>query len=249
MCVCVCSDEPVAEQTFQTQLMVPMQHLNTDSSPDASPLAPLPRSASTANLQSASKLILSSRLVYSQRLELPAGVEVTRATPSAGEPARAVESSVRCRQEQPHLSGVTCLFTVPCVSLFKCLSLSLCLSVSLSLCLSVSLSLCLSLSLSLSPGHLSSSSIYPVCLAPYLIVTTCSDSHVRFWRCAVEGEEGQEEGQAEGRAYRWEPWALLNEEEDNNSSVRVSGRPVAVSCFYTGRLAVSFKQPRPGQVG
>ncbi|XP_046897782.1 dmX-like protein 2 isoform X2 [Hypomesus transpacificus] len=174
-----CMDEPVAEQTFQSQLMVPMQHLNTDSSPDASPLTSLPRSASTANLQSASKLILSSRLVYSQRLELPPGVEVTRATPSA--------------------------------------------------------------------GHLSSSSIYPVCLAPYLIVTTCSDSHVRFWRCAVEGEEGQEEGQEEGRAYRWEPWALLNEEEDNNSSVCVSGRPVAVSCSYTGRLAVSFKQPRPEQ--
>ena len=86
MCVCVRADEPVAEQTFQSQLMVPMQHLNTDSSPDASPLTSLPRSASTANLQSASKLILSSRLVYSQRLELPPGVEVTRATPSAGGP-------------------------------------------------------------------------------------------------------------------------------------------------------------------
>lgn len=44
----------------------------------------MPRSASTANLQSASKLILSSKLVYSKRLDLPHGVEVTRATPSAG---------------------------------------------------------------------------------------------------------------------------------------------------------------------
>uniref|UniRef100_A0A673ZK05 Dmx-like 2 n=1 Tax=Salmo trutta TaxID=8032 RepID=A0A673ZK05_SALTR len=127
--------------------------------------SPLSRSASTANLQSASKLILSSKLVCSHRLDLPVGVEVTRATPSA--------------------------------------------------------------------GHLSSSSIYPVCLAPYLIVTTCSDSRVRFWRCSVEGES---------RVYHWEPWALLNEEEDNNSAVCVPGRPVAVSCSYTGRLAVSFKQ-------
>ncbi|AWP01359.1 putative dmX-like protein 2 [Scophthalmus maximus] len=109
-----CVDEPRPDYSFQSQLMVPNQVANADSSPETSPIRPLPRSASTANLQSASKLILSSKLVYSKRLDLPHGVEVTRATPSA--------------------------------------------------------------------GHLSSSSIYPVCLAPYLIVTTCSDSRVRFWR-------------------------------------------------------------------
>uniref|UniRef100_A0A8C7J9X9 Dmx-like 2 n=1 Tax=Oncorhynchus kisutch TaxID=8019 RepID=A0A8C7J9X9_ONCKI len=152
-------------QSVQSQLTIPFQQSTADTSP-----SPLPRSASTANLQSASKLILSSKLVCSHRLDLPVGVEVTRATPSA--------------------------------------------------------------------GHLSSSSIYPVCLAPYLIVTTCSDSRVRFWRCSVEGGEttlGCEEG--ENRIYHWEPWALLNEEEDNNSAVCVPGRPVAVSCSYTGRLA------------
>lgn len=101
--------------------------------------------------------------------------------------------------------------------------------------------------LHLASGHLSSSSIYPVCLAPYLIVTTCSDSRVRFWRCAVEGDEGYSD-EHDNRAYRWEPWALMNEEEDNNSAVCVSGRPVAVSCSYIGRLAVAFKQPRQGQV-
>lgn len=97
-------------------------------------------------------------------------------------------------------------------------------------------------------GHLSSSSIYPVCLAPYLIVTTCSDSRVRFWHCAVESDEGYSEDEQDNRVYRWEPWALMNEEEDNNSAVSVSGRPVAVSCSYTGRLAVAFKKPRQGQV-
>lgn len=56
-----------------------------DSSPDISPgISPIPRSSSIANLQTASKLILSSRLVYSQPLDLPVGVEVIRATPSAG---------------------------------------------------------------------------------------------------------------------------------------------------------------------
>ncbi|XP_037647222.1 dmX-like protein 2 isoform X8 [Sebastes umbrosus] len=175
-----CVDEPSSDFSFQSQLMVPNQAMNADSSPEMSPVRPLPRSASTANLQSASKLILSSKLVYSKRLDLPHGVEVTRATPSA--------------------------------------------------------------------GHLSSSSIYPVCLAPYLIVTTCSDSRVRFWRCAVEGDDGYNEDDRDNRAYRWEPWALMNEEDDNNSAVCVSGRPVAVSCSYIGRLAMAFKKPRQGQL-
>ncbi|XP_070692350.1 dmX-like protein 2 isoform X2 [Pempheris klunzingeri] len=175
-----CVDEPSPDYSFQSQLMVPNQGMNADSSPETSPIRPLPRSASTANLQSASKLILSSKLVYSKRLDLPHGVEVTRATPSA--------------------------------------------------------------------GHLSSSSIYPVCLAPYLIVTTCSDSRVRFWHCAVECDDGYSEDDQDNRVYRWEPWALMNEEEDNNSAVCVSGRPVAVSCSYIGRLAVAFKKPRQGQL-
>ncbi|XP_028257117.1 dmX-like protein 2 isoform X6 [Parambassis ranga] len=173
-----CVDEPSPDYSFQSQLMVPNQLVNADSSPETSPVRPLPRSASTANLQSASKLILSSKLVYSKRLDLPHGVEVTRATPSA--------------------------------------------------------------------GHLSSSSIYPVCLAPYLIVTTCSDSRVRFWRCDVDGDDGDDDHN--NRVYHWEPWTLMNEEKDNNSAVCVSGRPVAVSCSYIGRLAVAFKQPRQGQL-
>ncbi|XP_059928097.1 dmX-like protein 2 isoform X6 [Gadus macrocephalus] len=168
-----CVDEPSPDYSFQSQLMVPQQAMNPDSSPETSPMTALPRSASTANLLTASKLILSSKLVYSKRLDLPHGVEVTRATPSA--------------------------------------------------------------------GHLSSSSIYPVCLAPYLIVTTCSDSRVRFWHCTVEGSGEAERG---ARAYRWAPWALLNDEEDSNSAVSVAGRPVAVACSYTGRLAVAFKQTR-----
>ncbi|KAG8001262.1 DmX-like protein 2, partial [Nibea albiflora] len=175
-----CVDEPSPDYSFQSQLMVPNQVVNADSSPETSPIRPLPRSASTANLQSASKLILSSKLVYSKRLDLPHGVEVTRATPSA--------------------------------------------------------------------GHLSSSSIYPVCLAPYLIVTACSDSRVRFWHCAVECDDGYSKDDQDNLVYRWEPWALMNEEEDNNSAVGVYGRPVAVSCSYIGRLAVAFKKPRQGQL-
>lgn len=82
--LCYVPDGQSPDYSFQSQLMVPYQVVNADSSPETSPIRPLPRSASTANLQSASKLILSSKLVYSKRLDLPHGVEVTRATPSAG---------------------------------------------------------------------------------------------------------------------------------------------------------------------
>uniref|UniRef100_A0A8C1Z6F7 Dmx-like 2 n=1 Tax=Cyprinus carpio TaxID=7962 RepID=A0A8C1Z6F7_CYPCA len=176
-----CVEEPINEHVFQNQLTVPLNQNYGDSSPDTTPgHSPLPRSSSSANLQSASKLILSSKLVYSQRLDLPPGVELIRATPSA--------------------------------------------------------------------GHLSSSSIYPVCLAPYLIVTNCSDGRVRFWHCRVDMDLSVPHLK-ETRLYRWEHWKLLKEEEDNDSSVSVAGRPVAVSCSYTGRLAVSFKQILPENEG
>ncbi|TRY93847.1 hypothetical protein DNTS_023768, partial [Danionella cerebrum] len=173
-----CVEEPVNDYMFQNQLTVPLSQNNADSSPEITPgHSPLPRSSSSANLQSANKLILSSKLVYTQRLDLPIGVELIRATPSA--------------------------------------------------------------------GHLSSSSIYPVCLAPYLIVTTCSDGRVRFWHCRVETDTSPSQLE-ETHLYSWEQWSLLKDEEDNDSSVCVAGRPVAVSCSYTGRLAISFKQMSPG---
>ncbi|XP_073159982.1 dmX-like protein 2 isoform X6 [Lepidochelys kempii] len=158
----------------ENQLCVP-EPKTVESSPDTSPgSTPMPRSSSIANLQTASKLILSSRLVYSYPLDLPTGVEVIRATPSA--------------------------------------------------------------------GHLSSSSIYPVCLAPYLVVTSCSDNKVRFWRCTVEMDLNS--GKEVRETYHWRKWPLMNDEGENNSStVHIIGRPVAVSCSYTGRLAVAYKQP------
>uniref|UniRef100_A0A803XV75 Dmx like 2 n=1 Tax=Meleagris gallopavo TaxID=9103 RepID=A0A803XV75_MELGA len=169
-----CLAKPTETTLSENKLSIPEQK-TVDSSPDLSPgVSPIPRSSSIANLQTASKLILSSRLVYSQPLDLPVGVEVIRATPSA--------------------------------------------------------------------GHLSSSSIYPVCLAPYLIVTSCSDNRVRFWRCTVETDLNSKNEERE--TYHWRKWPLMNDEgEDNSSTVTIVGRPVAVSCSYTGRLAVAYKQP------
>ncbi|NWS21003.1 DMXL1 protein, partial [Pachyramphus minor] len=135
--------------------------------------------ACRANLQSTSRLTLSSKMVYSQELNMPEGVEIISVKPSA--------------------------------------------------------------------GHLSSSSIYPVCRAPYLLATSCSDGKVRFWRCRVVTESSapsmQEYSTHGDVQYVWEEWPLLIEDGlPSSSAVSVPGRPTEVSCAHTNRLAVAYKQ-------
>uniref|UniRef100_A0A8C3C532 DmX-like protein 1 n=1 Tax=Cairina moschata TaxID=8855 RepID=A0A8C3C532_CAIMO len=138
--------------------------------------------ACRANLQSTSWLTLSSKMVYSQELNLPEGVEIISVKPSA--------------------------------------------------------------------GHLSSSSIYPVCCAPYLLATSCSDGKVRFWRCRVTTDSSASsmtEYNVQGDAtYIWEEWPLLIEDGLlSSSAITVPGRPTEVSCAHTNRLAVAYKQASP----
>ncbi|NXK90857.1 DMXL1 protein, partial [Formicarius rufipectus] len=135
--------------------------------------------ACRANLQSTSWLTLSSKMVYSQELNMPEGVEIISVKPSA--------------------------------------------------------------------GHLSSSSIYPVCRAPYLLATSCSDGKVRFWRCRVVTESSAssmpEYGTYGDVKYIWEEWPLLIEDGlPSSSAINVPGRPTEVSCAHTNRLAVAYKQ-------
>uniref|UniRef100_A0A8C3NKD9 DmX-like protein 1 n=1 Tax=Geospiza parvula TaxID=87175 RepID=A0A8C3NKD9_GEOPR len=133
--------------------------------------------ACRANLQSTSWLTLSSKMVYSQELSMPEGVEIISVKPSA--------------------------------------------------------------------GHLSSSSIYPVCRAPYLLATSCSDGKVRFWRCRVvtEASSMPQCGTDSDVKYVWEEWPLLIEEGlPSSSAINVPGRPTDVSCAHTNRLAVAYKQ-------
>ncbi|PKU43351.1 hypothetical protein llap_6353 [Limosa lapponica baueri] len=135
--------------------------------------------ACRANLQSTSWLTLSSKMVYSQELNLPEGVEIISVKPSA--------------------------------------------------------------------GHLSSSSIYPVCRAPYLLATSCSDGKVRFWRCRVTTESSAssipEDSTHSVVTYVWEEWPLLIEDGLlSSSAISVPGRPTEVSCAHTNRLAVAYKQ-------
>lgn len=81
----ICFKAKASEGVSSDSLLSVPGQKHVDSSPETSPsVSPMSHSSSIANLQTASKLILSSRLVYSQPLDLPVGVELIRATPSAG---------------------------------------------------------------------------------------------------------------------------------------------------------------------
>ncbi|KAK7831362.1 hypothetical protein U0070_024650, partial [Myodes glareolus] len=157
-------------------IWVPEEHYSSSPEKILSPFSQRFQ-ACRANLQTTSKLSLSSEMVYSKELDLPEGVEIISVQPSA--------------------------------------------------------------------GHLSSSSIYPACSAPYLLATSCSDDKVRFWRCRVtDGESATSKNGKMDLVYIWEEWPLLIEDGlQSNSSITVPGRPVEVSCAHTNRLAVAYKQP------
>uniref|UniRef100_A0A8C2P311 RAVE complex protein Rav1 C-terminal domain-containing protein n=1 Tax=Capra hircus TaxID=9925 RepID=A0A8C2P311_CAPHI len=160
-------DTKISEAAWQ-----PEEHYSSSPEKILSPFSQKYQ-ACRANLQSTSKLTLSSEMVYSQELHLPEGIEIISVKPSA--------------------------------------------------------------------GHLSSSSIYPICSAPYLLATSCSDEKVRFWRCRVMA--GESNGETD-LTYIWEEWPLLIEDGlQSNSSITVPGRPIEVSCAHTNRLAVAYKQP------
>ncbi|XP_066470085.1 dmX-like protein 1 [Tiliqua scincoides] len=97
-----------------------------------------------------------------------------------------------------------------------------------------------------SAGHLSSSSIYPVCRAPYLLATSCSDGKVRFWRCKETLEPDMScisETTTNSGMYVWEEWPLLIEDGFlSSSALNVPGKPLEISCAHTNRLAVAYRR-------
>ncbi|KAH8272248.1 hypothetical protein KR044_013165 [Drosophila immigrans] len=78
-------------------------------------------------------------------------------------------------------------------------------------------------------GHLSSSSIYPACFAPYIIVTACSDSISRFWKCEPAGID----------AYHWSEWKMFSRIQQ--SAIEIPGQPLNISAAYSGRIACAYK--------
>ncbi|XP_040162057.1 dmX-like protein 2 isoform X4 [Anopheles arabiensis] len=93
-------------------------------------------------------------------------------------------------------------------------------------------------------GHLSSSSIYPACFAPYIIVTACSDSTVRFWKCksTTRKEGGKGAGESESSQvphYEWCEWEMIR--KDQESTIDVNGQLLHISAAYSGRIACAYK--------
>ncbi|XP_045501506.1 dmX-like protein 2 [Colias croceus] len=81
-------------------------------------------------------------------------------------------------------------------------------------------------------GHLSSASIYPACLAPYILATACSDSTLRFWKCNVTKKDDDFE-------YTWKEWEMMN--KDQESTIDIPGQPLHISAAYSGRIACAYK--------
>ena len=87
-------------------------------------------------------------------------------------------------------------------------------------------------------GHLSSASIFPACLAPYLIITACTDNTVRFWRTKRMNTPSHSNSD-EQNEFQWEEWRM--ESVDGTSAIQVPGRPLSVSAAYTGRIAIAYQ--------
>lgn len=83
-------------------------------------------------------------------------------------------------------------------------------------------------------GHLSSSSIYPACYAPYIIVTACSDSVSRFWKC-----ESSPKTKSGDNQYLWSEWKMFSKKQD--SAIEIPGQPLNISAAYSGRIACAYK--------
>lgn len=101
-------------------------------------------------------------------------------------------------------------------------------------------------------GHLSSASIYPACLAPYILATACSDSTLRyleinteinlyayiiikiiaihffqrrFWKCNVTKKDNDE------FEYTWKEWEMMN--KDQESTIDIPGEAYIEINLYT----------------
>lgn len=93
-------------------------------------------------------------------------------------------------------------------------------------------------------GHLSSSTIYPACFAPYLLSTACTDGRVHFWHCRLHGNEDQE---LSLRKYEWAEWEMMIRSDDS-SSIKVAGKYPTPSHLFCGSsliVLLSLHQVNP----
>uniref|UniRef100_A0A9J2PHZ4 RAVE complex protein Rav1 C-terminal domain-containing protein n=1 Tax=Ascaris lumbricoides TaxID=6252 RepID=A0A9J2PHZ4_ASCLU len=81
-------------------------------------------------------------------------------------------------------------------------------------------------------GHLPSSSLYPACKAPYVLLSSCSDEHIRFWKCAkADAPDGSV-------FYSWHKWGMVSDSVD--SDLEMDGQIFSVSAAHSGRFACAY---------
>uniref|UniRef100_W6NAQ0 Protein RBC-1 n=1 Tax=Haemonchus contortus TaxID=6289 RepID=W6NAQ0_HAECO len=84
-------------------------------------------------------------------------------------------------------------------------------------------------------GHLSSSFLYPACQTPYLVLTSCDDDKVRFWRC-TELKQGSE------YKYEWVEWNMIS--VSGSSDLKMEGTLLSISAAHCGRIACAYNAKR-----
>ncbi|CAJ0582912.1 unnamed protein product, partial [Mesorhabditis spiculigera] len=81
-------------------------------------------------------------------------------------------------------------------------------------------------------GHLSSSSLYPACKAPYVLMTACDDDMIRFWKCTQpDPTKGIHE-------FRWKEWRMIS--DSSPSLLEIDGPVYALAAAHSGRLACAY---------
>ncbi|KAK6034911.1 hypothetical protein COOONC_27580 [Cooperia oncophora] len=76
-------------------------------------------------------------------------------------------------------------------------------------------------------GHLSSSSLHPVCQTPYLLLTSCDDEKIRFWRCtqSIQGPYSKQK-------YEWAEWNMINDNRPRTIFAVAAARSGRIACAY-----------------
>ncbi|CAD6187487.1 unnamed protein product [Caenorhabditis auriculariae] len=81
-------------------------------------------------------------------------------------------------------------------------------------------------------GHLSSSSLYPACEAPYVLISSDEDDSVRFWRCERNKDSSS------SNKYEWREWNMIS--DNRPSELGIEGSIYGVSAAHSGRLACAY---------
>ncbi|CAB3399146.1 unnamed protein product [Caenorhabditis bovis] len=83
-------------------------------------------------------------------------------------------------------------------------------------------------------GHLSSSSLYPACETPYVLITSDTDDSVRFWKC-VKNQDNIDSTDI----YEWCEWNMIS--ENRPSELGMEGAVYDITAAHSGRIALAYE--------